>query len=289
VTAALEARLPGVTARAGETAGRRLELAPADDAIAVLMRDGAGAIELERSLPVDRGVATAGRPVEACQALAEAAALIVVRYLQEIGYRPPPPVAEAPVVATSAGPAPPVPHRSAGLLGAGAAGRVGLGGSGPVRGEVTVELGALFGPVALALAGGASSETAVDVPRTGGQGQLRLRAYPVRLGLGVPFALGPGALIPTAGLSLDLLSFRASGLADARQGLRVEPAAELGGSYLLLGRRLFARGSLVGGWTLAPRDFSAGTEPVFRTPDAYLRATVELGAVLWKNWGDRAL
>ena len=96
-------------------------------------------------------------------------------------------------------------------------------------------------------------------------------------------------LIPTAGLGLDLLSFRASGLADARQGLRVEPAAVLGGSYLLLGRRLFARGSLVGGWTLAPRDFNAGTEPVFRTPDAYLRATVELGTVLWKNWGGRAL
>ena len=58
----------------------------------------------------------------------------------------------------------------------------------------------------------------------------------------------------------------------------------MGLAYRAAGRRLFVRGSIWGGFSLAPRDFDAGgTEPVFRTPGAHLRVVVETGLSLWKN------
>jgi hypothetical protein len=86
-----------------------------------------------------------------------------------------------------------------------------------------------------------------------------------------------------------VISFRASGLEDNRSGRRLDPAVELGASYLVTGKRLFARALLTTGLTLVQRDFGAeragadpGT-PVFRTADAYFRALLEVGVVLWKN------
>jgi hypothetical protein len=108
----------------------------------------------------------------------------------------------------------------------------------------------------------------------------------VRLAAGLPLRLSPSMmLVPTAGVSLEVLAFRAAGLADARRGTRLEPAAELGASYLLIGGPgLFGRISVAGGLTLGARDFDAGlAQPVFRTPSAYLRAQIEVGLVLWKN------
>jgi hypothetical protein len=138
-----------------------------------------------------------------------------------------------------------------------------------------------LGWVAAALGGGASSATVVPVPDSGGE--LRLRGYPLRAALGVPIAVPGGALVPTVGLGLELLSFRATGLVDARSGLRLQPAGEVGASYLVTGRRLFLRLRAGGGRRLAPRDFDAGgPDPVFRTADGYFRADVEVGLVLWK-------
>jgi hypothetical protein len=294
VAAALEARLPGATA--GGESGRRLEIEPAAPGVAVRLRDGAGAVVLERQLRLDGRTAASSTRAEGCQTLAEAAALVVVRYLREIGFRPPSAAvlerpAEPPVV-TSEPPPPPVapsapgpPWATAGLLGVGGAGRVGTGGSSASpRVEAMVGLATHVGLLAVELGGGISDQSVIPVPASGG-GELRLRAFPLRGALGVPLSIPGGTLVPTAGMSLDLLSFRAAGLADARSGLRVDPAVELGASYLVARRRLYVRARLATGLALAPRDFrvGSGTLPVFRTADAYFRAQIELGLVLWKN------
>src|SRR5688500_14841545 len=84
IVAALEARLPRVTA-AGSTPGRRLELETGAEGPLLRLRAAGGAVELTRQLaPQARGPSAEG-----CEAIAEAAALVVVRYLREIGYQPP--------------------------------------------------------------------------------------------------------------------------------------------------------------------------------------------------------
>jgi hypothetical protein len=282
VVAALEARLPRVTAAPG---GRRLELAAEESgSVTLRLRAADGRVELERALAVD----ARGPSPEGCVALAEAAALVVVRYLREIGYRPPPvaappaPAAAPAVAARVPAPAPaPAPGRSAGYLGVSGAARLAAGDAS--RGEAMVGFELHRGWLAGSLAAGATTEIAVAIPGAPGA-DLRLRSFPVRTAMGVPLRAGPGVLVPAVGLAFDLLSFRVRGLADARDGVRVEPAGELILSYLVAGRSLFARVLAAGGLTFGARDFDAGLpEPVFRTPDAYLRAQVELGVVLWKN------
>jgi hypothetical protein len=177
VVAALEARLPGVTrSRPGPAAFSRyrLELTrPAAAAeVTLRLREARGEVALERVLAVDtraregqgKDVRGRGGTAEGCQAVAEAAALVVLRYLREIGYRPPPapppqdepPPAEpapepepAPTPAIPAAPAsssPPLaavetaavpadrgrgaPH-GGGFLGVAGGARAGLGGGGP--------------------------------------------------------------------------------------------------------------------------------------------------------------
>jgi hypothetical protein len=301
VVAALESRLPGATAGPPD---RRLDLRPSAPGIALRLLDGTGALVLERELKLDQRTAASSTHAEACQTLAEAAALVVVRYLREIGYRPPSAgvverAPEPPAVTTEAPPprAPSPPWPSAGFLGLAGAGRVGTGGSSvSPRGEMMVGLAAHFGPLAAELAGGASSESQIPVPDSG-SGELRLRAFPLRAALGVPFPAPGGFLVPAAGMSVDVLSFRARGLAGARSGVRLDPAVELGASYVVVRRRLYARALLSTGLTLAPRDFAldpdpaggARAQPVFRTADAYFRALLEVGVVLWKNGSQGSL
>jgi hypothetical protein len=285
LVAALEARLPRVTA----TPGRRLELAPNPGGPLLRLRAPSGAVELERQLSLDQRAPSG----DACEALAEAAAVVVVRYLREIGYQPPPlevpatsaevPATSAEVPATSAAPPPAVTATaSAGFLGLGSAVRLGDTGAEATRGELMLALQLHRRRLAAELAAGETSEIVAEVPATSGA-QLRVRSYPLRVGVGVPFVIGPGTLVPAVGASLDVLSFRASGLTEARRGVRLEPAVELGAGYLA-GRTLFLRLGLAGGLTLGARDFDAGqAAPVFRTPDAYLRAQIEVGVVLWKN------
>jgi hypothetical protein len=274
---ALEARMPGLT---GPDASRRLELARAGEGLTLRLREG-GAVALERRLTVDeRAPANEG-----CAALAEAAAQVVVRYLREIGYRQP--IAEVVPVMPSPRDSPGYPlsglrqprFRSAGYLGASA----GLRAAGSSRAEAAVAFLLHRGRLAGELSAGATTETTAAVEGTA-DAALRLRSFPLRLLVGVRLPVGSGTLVPAVGAALDLLSFRAAGLDDARSGLRVEPAVEGGLSYLWSGSTLFARAGLFGGRTVAAHDFDAGlTQPVFRTPGAYLRAQVELGFVLWKN------
>jgi hypothetical protein len=324
VMAALEARLPGLDRwTISSVTIRRLQLSPAETPDAVLLRlwDDRGGVALERRLALEPGAGGRGRAARdraSCQALAEAAALVAVRYLREIGYRPPAasvpdpsPAAEpsaptieppppppstpvAPPAAAAAAPRPaatvaarvspptPAPAATAGYLGVGGGLRLGSGDSALGRGEAVVSLHLHARLLALSVGAGASSESVVDV--TGGApAELRLRAFPLRLGLALPVQLGGGALLPTLALSADLLSFRAVGLADARQGLRFDPAAEAGLAYLAQGRLLYLRVSGMAGLTLAPRDFQAGAETTYRTPGAYFRAQLEMGVRLWKN------
>jgi hypothetical protein len=164
---------------------------------------------------------------------------------------------------------------------------VGLGGGAtgqaPARTEILLGVQGNRGWLAAEVAGGASTETASDVPGSAA-GELRLRAFPLRAAVGIALPLLGGVILPAVGASMELLRFRAYGLVDARSGMRVEPSGEVGLAYRAAGRRLFVRGALWGGFSLAPRDFDAGgTEPVFRTPTAYLRVVVEGGLSLWKN------
>jgi hypothetical protein len=337
VTAALESRLPGVTrGRGGAGPGRyRLEVNHAAGQAEAPLRlwSLAGGVVLERRLPVE----ARARPSEVCQALAEAAALVVVRYLRDLGYRPeptpPPPdepapeapggaragapatgtAAPTPAAEPSAAPAavplpaavlppsaPPatatarvdVPPgagrpspavRSAGYLGAGAVVRMGLRADPAevTRGEIAASLQASGDWWHAELGGGVSSQTRVEV---GNAAELRLRAFPLRAALGLPVALGGGQLLPVVGMTVDLVSFQATGLTDAGGGLRVEPAAELGVGYRRAGPRWFWRAQASGGFSLLPRDFAAeGQPPAYRAPAAHLRALVEVGPVLWKN------
>src|SRR5437763_13460177 len=80
IVAALEARLPGVTNQGAEA--RRLELARGPEGSSLRLYAGA-VVEVERQLTLDERVSSSR---EGCEALAEAAALVVVRYLREIGY-----------------------------------------------------------------------------------------------------------------------------------------------------------------------------------------------------------
>ena len=338
VVAALELRMPGVT-RGGRGASNayRLSLQRAGGggggaaAVTVRLHDTAGALALERELTADGGGGPA-RPgaaatAQTCQALADAASLVVMRYLREIGYRlpsaspppdeptpppePPPPAAASPVAPAPVAPAPldaqvrapappprlPSPPRppapGGGFLGAATGARTGLGGGaidasglggGRGRAELTLALESSGRGWSVTLAGGLASAVSADIPQPAGAGELRLRAYPLRVGFGVPIAVAGGALVPALGVDLDLLSFQASGLADARQGWRLDPSATAGVSYRWSGRGLFLRVSVAGGLALAPRDFDAGgAAPVFRTPNGHLRAHIEMGWWLWKN------
>lgn len=280
VVAALEARLPGVTA----VPGRVLELEGPQQAPVLRLRAAGGALEVERQLALDGR----GPSPEGCEALAETAALVVARYLREIGYRPPAAAAvAAPPPASSVRDRPTAPEvvllDSDGFGYLGVAGGARVAGGGATRGEVLIGAALHVRYLAIELASGVSSQTVVAVPSVPQPAALRLRSFPVRLALGVPFAVGGGTLVTTAGLSADVLTFAADGLVDARSGTRLEPAAELAVGYLL-SRRLFGRVTLAGGVTLGGRDFDAGSaQPVFRTPSTYLRLQVEVGWQVWKN------
>jgi hypothetical protein len=109
VIAALETRLPGVTRGppGRGAAERRLQLEPGPaGTVSLRLWDERGTLALERRLGGDEAVRPGGPA--GCQALADAAALVVERYLRDIGYRPPAAsVPEPPAPAPPPTPTPP--------------------------------------------------------------------------------------------------------------------------------------------------------------------------------------
>ena len=172
-----------------------------------------------------------------------------------------------------------------GFLGAAVGGRVGIGeGDRYPRAELLIDLGLHVGAVALGFEVGTSAVTRISVPGPSPEGRLTLRAYPLRASLGLPVRFGAsGWLVPAVATGVDLLSFSASDLTDARSGLRTEPVVEAGLSYLAAGGPLYGRIRVMGGLTLRSHSFDAlRAEPIFRTPNAYLRAQLEIGTRLGK-------
>ena len=83
------------------------------------------------------------------------------------------------------------------------------------------------------------------------------------------------------GASVDWITFATSGVDQADSGRRVETAVEASLGYLRVIGRAALGLRLAGGWVLNPRDFDAGrSQPVFRTPGAYLRLELGLGFAL---------
>lgn len=157
---------------------------------------------------------------------------------------------------------------SAGYLGVGGGMRLGPAGLGAgsegagsdasgMRGEVLLTLQVHGRWLALELGAGASSETVIRL-RSASPAELRLRAFPLRLGAGVRLPALGGVIVPAAALNVDLLSFRAVGLADPRSGTRYDPAAELGLGYQVERGPLYLRAALGGGLTLAPPGLRGG-------------------------------
>jgi hypothetical protein len=287
----LEARLPGVVrergaggsplrlvigAEEGPSRGPRLDLF-----------DAAGAVVLRRALAPP----APGRADEGCAALADTVALIVARYLTELGYRGPP--AAGVVSGTLRGsPTPPamgsagrsaaapdaIGDRVAGLVSVGAGGRVGFGGSqSQPRPELLAGATLVAGGLAFGLSAGVGSQVSTSIPGAP-DGRFRLREVPVRAMVGARRPVGGGALLAGAALSVGLLSFTSEGV----EGATSRRAVELGGEASVgwvravsgpLAVRFGAAAGVIG----APRDFEVGQgRPFYRTPRVYLR--LELGA-----------
>jgi hypothetical protein len=281
----LEARLPGVVREAGGAlpvlALRLAAEEPPGVGLGISLVDPAGRVLLERTL--QRPDTVRARDA-ACEALADTAALIVVRFLREVGYesppvRPPDPSPPRAVRAIAAPPpaSPPRPWHV--FLGVGTAGRLGFGGSmRDPRPELSANLSAAAGRLAATLAGGIAGEQLASVPGTA-SARLRLREHPLRALLGARFGVAGGALHAAAGLGANELVYSSEGLAGAVDDVAVELGGEGGCWYTRrIAGPLAFRVGLSGGLVAAPRDFDAGQlEPVYRTARGYLRGELGLG------------
>jgi hypothetical protein len=243
---AIEARLPGLLVPAEQSA--------LPDALVLTMAQDAGTgaqsftlvdhhqqVRLKRELPVP---SSAG-PQE-CPALAETVALMVERYLQELGYRPEPP---------------PSPERRRWEVFGGATWRPGadgfaayearMGGGRTLGGQ---------GRMALSLVLGVEGASQQEWPGANG----RLRRYPAELRLAWRAAIGPTSLElgPFAGVQLLVLNSQSRD--DAASDVRLIPTAGLeAGLRIPLGKALFLRVVASVGVALLRYDFV--TPPPDRT------------------------
>jgi hypothetical protein len=169
-------------------------------------------------------------------------------------------------------------------------GRLGIGtGDRWSRAELLLALQLRWRWAALSVAAGASDETNVPIVGTEPGAQLSLRAFPLRVHVGPALSLPVGGLLlPVVGASLDWVTFVSRGIQPASDGggsgRRLDAALEGGVGYLRLFGHLGVGLRLAAGWALHPRDFDAGrSEPVFRTPGAYLRADLQVGFAVGKD------
>jgi hypothetical protein len=237
---AIEARLPGVLVPPEQSALPEAlllttSLDPATGAQSFSLVDRQQQVKLRRELPLP----TSSGPQE-CPALAETVALMVERYLQDLGYHPEPPP-------------PPPPERRRWDLFGGATWRPGTGGLAAY--ELRMGVGRVLGArgrAGLTLAVGV--EGASQQEWRGASG--RLRRYPAELRLAWRTAIGKTSLElgPFAGLQLLVLNSHSQD--DAATDLRLVPTAGLGaGLRIPLGRAPFVRVVAALGVALLRYDF----------------------------------
>ncbi|HEY2730129.1 MAG TPA: hypothetical protein VGK52_09305 [Polyangia bacterium] len=264
--------------------GLRLDVGSSSEGeVRVDLVDGRGETVLHRALPAP----PRGRAPD-CAALADTIALIVDRYLHDVGY-------EAPSLPPPAPEPPPTPAPAVTLQPTGAAvapssaprahavWRVGLSGSAR-RGEVGGfdDDGDLAIGVESAREGahaGARLSLGYAPPADArwSSATATLRRFPFRLGVYLSLAAGPGRLEPGVGADADLLLVSADGAGMAR-GAHVAPAGDLALGYAVsLAGRLYVR-LLLRGALAVPYDFKTSTgAQVWGTPRFYGDGGVELG------------
>ena len=283
ITDAQMARLPAVVVSGNDasTPGMlRLSVNGGTGAspLSIELTDRGGEARLYRNLTL----AERGRSND-CPALAETVALIVDRFLHDLGYEAPltlPPPLKAPPTDNLAR-APPRPPAANGRLDLFAGGywrgastsdsdlEIGLG--------VGIERGLGGRRLLATFSGGLSTER---MAVTADASEATLRRFPVRFGLYLPLQAGQGQLEPGVRLGLDLLltSLSSKAGAGAQSHVRASPDAELVLAYrIAMARRLFVRFSLSGG-AGKPYDFrtSSGAHE-FGQPRFYAKSGLELG------------
>jgi hypothetical protein len=285
ITAALATRSPGAVAPIEQApVPGLLQLAVTGGGAAGPMRidlvDDVGEPRLRRLLPAEAPGATAD-----CAALAETVALIVDRFLHDVGS---PPATSGVGIEQAAGTDAPAVDRSAttatftriGMFVAGGW-RAASSSGGPeltLGFDVWRRAGRI--PGGLTLTGGVATADSAHWTT----GNATLRRLPLRLGIFVSFHAGPGRLEPGIGLGADLLLVSSTATTTSREFRRFSPGAEAGVGYRLpLGGRFFARAAVTAGVAL-PYEFNipdteapGGSRPVVATPRIYVRTGLELG------------
>jgi hypothetical protein len=288
---ALAARIPDVVGAAADTPASALRLSVTGAATPGLLRieitDPSGEPRLQRTLqPSDHGRGSD------CAALAETVALIVDRYLHEVGYElppsPPPPPAPPPELEAAAPaivsrPERPPPTRDGirfDVVAGGAWRGASTGSEEEVVGGIGVERGRGLRAGAT-LTGGVASERAKSLADGT---TATLRRFPLHLALYLGIPLGPGQVEPGIGGGLDWLASRVD-WAHTLSDVSPSPSADLTIGYrLFLGDHFFVRaGASVA--LAVPYRFAAspqngartGTEEIFVSPRTYIRSALDLG------------
>jgi hypothetical protein len=283
ITDALMARIPAVVVSSNEasTPGMlRLSVNGGTGVtpLSIELTDQGGEARLYRNLTL----AERGRGND-CPALAETVALIVDRFLHDLGYEAPltlPPPLKPPPTDNLARAPPRIPP---------GAGRFDLFAGGFWRGASTedsdMEVGLGLGferglggrRLSATFSGGVSSE---QTARTADASKATLRRFPVRFGLFLPLPAGQGQFEPGVRLGLDLLltSLSSRDGTGAESHVRASPDAELVLAYrIAMARRLFVRFSLSGGAGI-PYSFKTSTGVrEFGQPRFFARSGLELG------------
>jgi hypothetical protein len=272
-------------AATGAAASLRLNVATGSEGdVRVDLVDAQNETVLHRELPAP----PRGRPPD-CGALADTIALIVDRYLRDVGYEapplapppkaePPPPVAPPPVeVAAAVTPPPPATPEPPAIWRVGLAASGRLGDAGGTDGDGALTLGVDSTRLGLRLSAGVAPSAEARWTAGGASQSATLRRLPFRMGGYARIPVGPGHLEPGVGLGADLLLV-SRGTAPTSEGRHAAPFADaaLGYTMSLIGP---VYGRALGRIALSvPYDFNTlrGAR-VWGTPRTFGEAGVELG------------
>jgi hypothetical protein len=294
IAASLNALIPGVApeARPGGplalAGGLRLLIASSADGegdVRVDLFDAQGDVVLHRVLPgPPRGHAPD------CPALAETVALIVDRYLHDVGYEVPPLPPPAPPPAPVAGPPraepapvapPPAPAHVAppAILRVGLAADGRLGDAGGLDGDADLALGLESGGDGRRWGGRLSFGYSPAAEARWSGKMATLYRLPARVGLYLSLPAGPGRLEPGFGAGADVLLASAEGPGTTGGvGVHLAPFGDACLAYTIpLTNRLYVRPLSRVALTVPYVFKDLAGERVWGTPRVYGEAGVELG------------